>query len=120
MLETGLLRHDRIPGDALDLLADGPALLIRGHDAALGDYRDLPIVQEEDIARVVQDGGDVGGDEVLVLAQAHDEGRTIARRDDLHRVARRHGAESVAPRETRQRAPDGVLERQDRAPALLL
>src|SRR5207245_9001068 len=36
MLEARLLRHDRIPGDALDLLADGPALLIRGNDAALG------------------------------------------------------------------------------------
>ena len=43
----------------------------------------VAVAEEEQVASVIQDGGHVAGDEVLVLAEADDRGRTVAPGDDL-------------------------------------
>src|ERR1035437_5709833 len=56
------------------------------------ENRHIAIGQEEHILGVGEDGGDVAGDEVLVVADADDDGRAVARGDDLIRIgARDHG-----------------------------
>ena len=56
--------------------------------AVAGDHRHLARFQEDHPAGVLQDGGDVGGDELLALAQAdhHAAGVADAGRDDLVRL----------------------------------
>jgi hypothetical protein len=64
---AALLGLERIPGDALDR---GDALVPLGvldQDLVLGRDRHLAVGEEDDVARVDEDGGDVGRDEVLAL-----------------------------------------------------
>ena len=56
------------------------------------EHRHVAIGEEEHVARVAEDGGHVGGDEVLALAEADHHRRPGARGDDLVRIgARDHG-----------------------------
>src|SRR5579864_463946 len=83
MLEAALLRHDRVPGNVLYLAHHRLAFKIHQTDTGRSHHRQVAIVQEEQIARVVKDGGDVRGDKIFVVAQPDDRRRTIARRDNL-------------------------------------
>ncbi len=51
----------------------------------------VAVGEEVDIARVVQDAGNVGGDEVLAVAHADDDGRTRSRGHNLVRLAQTTG-----------------------------
>ena len=52
-----------------------------------------PSAEEEQVARVIQNRGHVGGDEVFVFAQPDDGGRAVARGDDLVGLVDRDHAE---------------------------
>ncbi len=83
MLEAALFRHDRVPGDVLHLAGNGLAFEVAELHARRRDDGEVAIGEEEQVARVVEDRGHVAGDKVLILAQADDRGRPIARGDDL-------------------------------------
>jgi hypothetical protein len=78
----GLLGHHWIPRHMLRFTRQRLAVEVAEHDSGLRDDRDLTIVQKHNFPRVAQDGRNVGCDEVLVLAEADDDGRTVADRDD--------------------------------------
>ena len=65
--------------------------------ALRGDDGEVAIGKEEQIAGVIKNGGDIGGDEVFVLAQADDGGRAVAGGDDLVGLIHRdHGQREYA------------------------
>jgi hypothetical protein len=86
VLEPALLGHDRVPGDALGVRLDGVALEVRHAHRVLGEHGQLAVAEEEDVARVLEDGGHVGGDEVLAVAEADDDGRPLPDGDDRVRL----------------------------------
>src|ERR1700745_3395424 len=83
MLEPALFGHDGVPGDMLHLALDGVAVEVSEFHAFRGDDGEIAIGEKEEVARVIQDGGDVGGDKIFVLAQTDDRGRTVAGGDNL-------------------------------------
>ena len=51
-----------------------------------GDHGQIAVAEEEQVARVIENGRHVAGDEVFVLAQADHGRRAIARGDDFVRL----------------------------------
>ena len=47
-----------------------------------GDGGDVEVVEEDDLAGVGEEGGGVGGEEVLIFAETEDERAAAARADD--------------------------------------
>jgi hypothetical protein len=62
----------------LHLADDGLAAEVGELDAVGRDNGEIAVGEEEEVAGVVEDGGDVGGDEVFVFAQSDYCGRPIA------------------------------------------
>ena len=93
MLVSALFGHDRVPGDVLHRTGDGLAVEVGELHAFRSDDREVAIAEEEQIARVVKDGGHVGGDKIFIFAKADDGGRTIARGDNLVRLVDGNHAE---------------------------
>ena len=85
MLEAALLGHDRIPGDALRFAFHGMTIEVSDLDAVLGDHGQVAVGKEEEVAGVVEKRGDVGGDEIFVLAETNDGGWSVAGGDDFVR-----------------------------------
>ncbi len=87
VLEAALFGHNGVPGNVLHLphhrLATGEVGQLH---AARRDHRQVAIGQKEQVARVIQNGRNVGGHEVLVLSQPDDDGRAIAGGYDLVRL----------------------------------
>ena len=110
VLVAGLLGHDRIPQHALRRLRDRPAEEVGELHAGARDDGHLFVAEEHDVARVAQDGGDVGRDEELAVAEADDDRRTVADGDDLFRIVGRNQHEREQPAHQQQRAADRVLE----------
>ena len=52
-------------------------------DAGFGEDGDFAVVEEDDVAGVVEDAGNVGGEEVFTFADADDGGRSAAGGDEL-------------------------------------
>ena len=97
MLVAALFRHDGVPQHVSNLAVDGPALEIAQPHAGRREDRHIAIGQEKHVARVAEDGGHVGCDEVFVVADADDHRRAVARGDDLLRIgARNHGQREYA------------------------
>ena len=94
----------------VDLLLDGAAASVHDPDSALGHDGDLVVVQSDDVARVVQDSGDVGGDEELAVSEAHDEGRAPPSSDVLSRLPGVEGRHRVHALQHREARLDGLLE----------
>ena len=92
---AGLLGGLLVPRDLLDLAGD----LLAGRAAELGGAAahgdDLVVVDELHAARLAQERGDRGGDEVLALADADHERAVLAGADDRVGVVGRHGDERV-------------------------
>ena len=86
VLEAAFFRHDGVPGDALGLALDLIAVEVGDAHAMLGDDGDLAVIEEEEVARVVEERGDVTGYEVFVFAEADDDGRAVAGGYDLARL----------------------------------
>ncbi len=77
------------------------------HLNAIGGHgRDLPIVQHEYRARVLQDRRYVTRQDVLAVTDPDDEGRVLTCRDDHVRRVEVHDAERIAPLEASDRLPD--------------
>src|SRR5438552_1539069 len=91
-----LLGHDRIPHDSDRLALHRLIVERREHHAAGRDDGHPTVLEDHDVARLAQDRRDIGGDEHLALAEAHDHapravlggdetvGRSLG--DDAHRV----------------------------------
>ena len=86
MLVAALFRHDGVPQDPRHLPVHRPPLEIAEPHALRRQHRHIAIGQKKHVARVTQNGGDVGGHEVFVIAQPDHHGRSIARRHNLIRV----------------------------------
>ena len=76
-----------------------------GHD------RHLFVAEKDDVARMTEQGGDIGGHEELVVAEADDNRRTVANRHDLVRIVGRHDDQREQPAEQQQQSADGLPER---------
>src|SRR5579883_2269134 len=110
VLVTALFGHDGVPGDVLHLAGDGVAVEI-GDLHALGcDHGQVAVGEEEQVAGVEEDGGYVGSDEVLVLAEADDRGRAIAGGDDLVGIVDGDHAEREYTGKFLDRLADGFFE----------
>ena len=66
MFEAALLSHDRVPGYPLLRRLDDIPVKIRDADRVLGKNGNFPVTKEENVARVLQNGRDVGRDELPV------------------------------------------------------
>src|ERR1700738_4457597 len=78
VLVAGLLGHDGVPGDALDFDGEMPGVEVGEEDSGGGEDGDFAVLEEVDVAGVVEDAGDVGGEEELSVAEADDGGWTHA------------------------------------------
>ena len=115
VLVAALFRLDGIPLDALKLALDGLAVEVGELDAVEGEDGHVAVGEEVDVAGVVEDAGDVGGDEVFAFADADDDGRAGARGDDLVGLGGGEDAESEGAGEALDGAADGVFERDGSA-----
>ena len=111
MLEAALLRHDGVPGDVLHLARDGLAVEVGELHARGRDHGQVAVGQEEQVARVIEDRRHVGGDEVLVLAQADDRRRAIARGHDLVGLIHGNHRQREDARQLLHRPADGFFQR---------
>ena len=92
VLEAALFRHDRIPGHVLHLARDGLSVEVRELHAVGGNDGHVAVGEEENVPRVMEDGGNVGGHEIFVVAEADYRRRSVARGNDLVRfVSGDHG-----------------------------
>ena len=99
MLEAAFFRHDRIPGDVLHLSPHGLSIEIAQLHAVGGDDGEVTIGEKVDVARVIENGGNVGGNKVFVVAQADYKRWTIARSHDLVRLIDGNDGQSEDPGE---------------------
>ena len=83
MLVAALFRLDRIPCDAGDGTLNRVAIEVGDGDAREGEDGHVTIGEKDHVAGVVEDAGDVRGDEGLALADADDDGRAGAGGDDF-------------------------------------
>ncbi len=110
MLEAALFRHDGVPGDVLHLALDWLAGKIAQLNASSCDHRKVTICEKEDVARVIKDGRNIGGDEVFVFAKPNDCGRSIARRHDLVRLRRADHRDGEDTSQLIHRLADGLFQ----------
>ena len=110
MLVAGLFGGNGIPGDPRRGLGDRGAGKIGEDRAGLRDHSHLLVAQEHDVARVLQDGRNVGGHEVLTVAKADHHGRTVAHGHDLLRVVGREQHQREEPAQARHGAAHRAVE----------
>ena len=78
VLEAALFRHDRVPGDVLDLADDRLSVEVGELDAFRRNHGEVAIAQEEQVAGVIENRGHIGGYEIFVLTQSNHSRRAIA------------------------------------------
>ena len=59
MLETALFRHDRVPGDMLDLANNRLSIEIGELHAFWGNHGEVAIGEEEEVAGVIKNRGNI-------------------------------------------------------------
>ena len=79
-------------------------------DAGGGKDGELAVGEEVDVAGVVEDAGDVGGEEELAIAEAEDGGRAEAGGDELVGLVGGEDADGEGPGEAADGAADGFFE----------
>ncbi len=79
-------------------------------DSGRGEDGEFAILQEVDVAGVVEDAGDVGGEEEFALADADDGGRTHAGGDELVGLVGGEDADGEGSGEAVDGAADGFFE----------
>ncbi len=89
----------------------GRAVEVGERDAGGGEDGEFAVGEEVDVAGVVQDAGDVGGEEVFAFAEAEDGGRAKARGDQLVGLVGGEDADGEGPGEALDGAADGLFER---------
>ena len=110
VLVATLFRLDGIPGDARDFALNGAAIEVGERDAGWSEDGHVAIGEEVDVACVVKNAGDVGGNEGLAFADADDDGRAEARGDDFVRFGGRENAEGECASEALYCAPHGFFQ----------
>src|SRR5206468_1609840 len=90
-----LLGHDRIPEHALRRLRDRTREEVRELDPRSRADGHLLVAEIHDVARVAEDGGNVGRDEEFAVAKADDNRRAVANRDNLFGGGREGVADAV-------------------------
>ena len=93
------------------LALDGLAVEVGELDAGGGEDGHVAIGEEVDVARVVENAGNVGGDEGLAFADADDDRRAEARGDDLVGLGGGENAQREGAGEALDGAADGCFER---------
>ncbi len=112
VLVAGLLGLDGVPGDALRMEGVGFAAEVGEDDAGGGEGGDFAVLEEVDGAGVVEDAGDVGGEEELAVADAEDGGRAHARGDQLVGLVRGEDTDGEGSGEAGDGAANGFFQRQ--------
>ena len=110
MLEARLLRHHRVPGDALGRRLDRVAGEIGERHTVAGDGRHLLIAEEHDVAGMAQHRRHIRRHQELAVAHADDDRRAVSDGHQLVRVVcgQQHHAEQTA--DQRERPADRVLQ----------
>ena len=109
-LVAALLGGLRAPVDLLDRALDRRAVGAREAHVVGGDGDDLVVLDQLDVARVGQEGGDGRAEELLAVAAAHDQRALLAGGDDDARLVGGDGDEGVVAAQLGVGAPDGLLE----------
>ena len=112
VLVAALFRLDGVPGDAREFALDGLAVEVGELDAGGSEDGHVAVGEEVDVARVVENAGDVGGDEGLAFADADDDGGSAARGDDLVGLGSGEDAEGECTGEMFDGVADRVFEQE--------
>ena len=83
MFEAAFLRRNRVPGDALLFRFDDVAVKIGDAHRIFRQHGDFLFAQIKNIARVLQNRGNVAGDKKFAVAETDDDRRTFADGDDF-------------------------------------
>ena len=110
VLVAGFFGLDGVPLDALDLEGEGVVVEVGEADAGGGEDGDFAVLEEVDVAGVVEDAGDVGGEEELALADAEDGRRAHAGGDEGVGGVRGEDADGEGSGEALDGAADGFIE----------
>ena len=95
MLVAALFRGAHVPLDVLFLVLDEVAEGVDDGDAVRRDHGHVHLPQAHHLTGVLQKRRDVGGDEVLSLAQADDEGAVPAQGQHAVRPVREEDAQRI-------------------------
>ena len=115
VLVAGLFGLDGVPGDALDAEGDGVGVEVGEGDAGGGEDGEFAVGEEVDVAGVVQDAGNVGGEEEFAVAEAEDDRRAKTRGDQLVGLVGREDADGEGAGEALDGAADGLFQWDVRA-----
>src|ERR1700719_990240 len=111
MLEAALFRSYGIPGDVMHLRLDRFTFSVSDLNAFRCEDRDVSVGEEENVARVREDAGNIAGNKVFGLAQADDHARTTARCYNVARILSRKDHQRVATTQTLDRFAHSAFER---------
>ncbi|GBC77639.1 hypothetical protein HRbin08_01118 [bacterium HR08] len=114
MREAALLDQDGLPLDPLQARGHGISLEIAHPNALAREGGDLPILQEEDIARVVEQSEHVRGDEVFVATDANDDRWPLSNGHNGLRHIRRDDGQGEDAGHLSERRAHGPLQAQAR------
>ncbi len=110
VLVAGFFGLDGVPGDALDFEGEFAAVEVGEGDAGFGEGGDFAVGEEVDVAGVVEDAGDVGGEEEFSLADAEDGRRAHAGGDEGVGRVGGEDADGEGSGEALDGAADGFVE----------
>ena len=113
VLVAGLFGLDRVPGDALGLELFGCAVEVSEGNAVDGEGGDLVVVEEVDIAGLVENAGNVGGEEELAVAEAEHDGGAHAGGDHFVGLEGGEDADGEGAGHAAGGATDGFFEGKD-------
>ncbi len=111
VLKAALLRHDRVPGDVLHLALNGTAFKVRELHALRRDHSKVAISEEKQVARVIENRGNIGRNKEFVFAQADHGRRTIAGGHNLVGLVGRDHRNGEHAIDQLYRFPYGFFER---------
>ena len=102
-LVAALLGGGGVPRDRLGVALDALAVEVEELRALGRDHDELAVADELRLARVLEEGDDVGGEERLAVAEPDHHRALQARADDHVRVQRRDDAECEVPVQVEER-----------------
>src|SRR6266404_7834973 len=86
MFEAALFRHDRIPGNTLDHRLHRVGFEVCYTHRILVDNGHLAVTEKKDVARVLQNRRDVGGNKKLAVSKANNDWWPLSDGDDHVRL----------------------------------
>src|SRR5687768_5750770 len=104
--EAFLLGRHRIPENFLRLAFDWIPGFVEDLDRLLFDDRVVAVFEIDDVPGVAEKRGDVGCDDVFILANPDDQRRTVTCSDDLSRIVARDHDQGVVTVDLGEHLPD--------------